>query len=68
VTDKERRDYLIENLIRQLEAFVNTEPLSVKAVMNLPPNERQKILAKQLQEAEQLYKENLDLISHNGLI
>ena len=52
-SDKEKRDYLTENL---------TEPLSAKDIMNLPPTERQKILAKQFQEAEQLYKDNPDLI------
>ena len=60
--DKKKREDLIETLIRQLEAFINAESLSAKDIMNLPPTERQKILAKQFQEAEQLYKDNADLI------
>jgi hypothetical protein len=41
---------------------MNSEPLSAKDIMKLPPSERQKILTKQFQEAEQFYQNNPDLI------
>jgi hypothetical protein len=61
-TDREKKNNLIENFIRQLEAFINAESLPAKEIMKLPSVERQKILTEQFQAAEQFYKDNPDFI------
>ena len=61
-TNSEKKESLIEELVRQIEEFITSETLSAKDIIKLPPGERQKILAEQFQEAEQLYKEHPDLI------
>ena len=60
--NNQAKDTLIEEFICQIEAFVNSEPLSARDILKLPPKERHKILANQFQEAAQLYKNNSDLI------
>ncbi|MCP4399549.1 MAG: hypothetical protein GY801_19890 [bacterium] len=64
--EPEEKEMLIERLIQQIESFINSETLSAREIMKLPPNEKQRIVAEQFQEAEQLYKEHPEMIVSEG--
>lgn len=58
----EEKELLIESLIQQIESVINSESVSATEIIKLPLNERQRIVAKQFQEAEYLYKEHPEII------
>lgn len=60
--DLPAKETLIEDLIRQIEQWMQTRSLSAREILNRPPEEQQRILTAQFQAAEALYRENPDLI------
>lgn len=60
--DVQTKETLVEDLIRQIERWMQGRSLSAREILDCPPQEKRRILTAQFQAAEALYREHPDLI------
>jgi hypothetical protein len=64
--DVPKKETLIEDLIRQIERWMQAHSLSAHAILDLPPQEKHDLLTAQFQVAEAVYREHPELIVPDG--